>query len=354
MQKKGFIAVLSAIVLMIIASISLVLAVGHNASAAKIENRIIVLDEWDDFNINDNGVLSGFSNRTWNFLSSHGCWSSCGAFGPSEDGDWDGVDLYIPEGVKEIGGWALANWEGGDTAINSVHLPDSLEKIDEHAFDGVNRPVNIIIPKNVKEIGRYAFAYCSGLQDSQIPISVIEMGDGIFSNCENLNRIYCEIETKLDGWDESWKYSCDAEVVWDCNKTITFDTDGGNNVADQTVCVDSLVTKPADPTKEGYEFKGWFDNNGDEYDFTTPVTADMTLTAQWEAIPVTPEPSNPEQPTTPENLEQPTTPDTDTETVTAGSKNGFNIGAAIGGGLVAGLGTISAIAATVIARRRHK
>ena len=44
------------------------------------------------------------------------------------------------------------------------------------------------------------------------------------------------------------------------------------------------VAKPADPTREGYTFKGW-KLNGADYDFSAPVTEDLTLVAEWEVIP---------------------------------------------------------------------
>ncbi len=62
--------------------------------------------------------------------------------------------------------------------------------------------------------------------------------------------------------------------------TVTFNTDGGNAIDGQSVQEGNTVVKPADPTKEGFEFAGWF--IGDiEYDFTTPVTSDVTITAKW-------------------------------------------------------------------------
>ena len=45
----------------------------------------------------------------------------------------------------------------------------------------------------------------------------------------------------------------------------------------------SAVARPADPQKEGYTFLGWFDEEGNEYDFDTPVTGDLTLHAAWAA-----------------------------------------------------------------------
>lgn len=70
--------------------------------------------------------------------------------------------------------------------------------------------------------------------------------------------------------------------------TVTFNTDGGSTApAAQHFQSDGCkVTRPDDPTKAGYAFTGWY--NGDNaYDFTKPVTSDLTLTAHWrEAIPV--------------------------------------------------------------------
>ena len=65
---------------------------------------------------------------------------------------------------------------------------------------------------------------------------------------------------------------------------VRFDTDGGSEIEPTMVEYDDLVPKPAAPTKSGYTFTGWEDANG-AYDFNTPVTAPLTLTARWEEVP---------------------------------------------------------------------
>ena len=62
---------------------------------------------------------------------------------------------------------------------------------------------------------------------------------------------------------------------------VTFDSNGGSEVETQTVEHGKTATKPADPTKEGYTFIGWF-NGEAEYDFNAAVTADVKLTAKWQ------------------------------------------------------------------------
>ena len=65
--------------------------------------------------------------------------------------------------------------------------------------------------------------------------------------------------------------------------TVTFDSNGGSDVADAQVQSKGTVTKPTNPTKKGYRFDGWYTDHAltDAYDFSTPVTADITLYAKW-------------------------------------------------------------------------
>ena len=64
---------------------------------------------------------------------------------------------------------------------------------------------------------------------------------------------------------------------------VKFDSQGGSSVGSQTPASGSTVTKPADPTREGYAFGGWYTDAActKAYDFSTAVTSDMTLYAKW-------------------------------------------------------------------------
>jgi hypothetical protein len=82
---------------------------------------------------------------------------------------------------------------------------------------------------------------------------------------------------------------------------VSFNTKGADSATPetQTLAPGETATRPDDPTREGYEFKGWFtkdgtqDTDGDgsagtdadwgeEFDFSTAVSADTTLYAKWE------------------------------------------------------------------------
>ena len=66
--------------------------------------------------------------------------------------------------------------------------------------------------------------------------------------------------------------------------TVTFDSNGGSAVASQTVKEGEKAAKPANPTRDGYAFEGWFADEAlkTAYDFNTPVTSDITLYADWD------------------------------------------------------------------------
>lgn len=67
--------------------------------------------------------------------------------------------------------------------------------------------------------------------------------------------------------------------------TVTFDSDGGSAVASQAVTAGGTATQPEAPTKTDYTFGGWYSDAEltTAYDFSTPVTADITLYAKWDA-----------------------------------------------------------------------
>lgn len=64
---------------------------------------------------------------------------------------------------------------------------------------------------------------------------------------------------------------------------VTFDTKGGSTVPVENVLNGQKATKPADPTRAGYTFGGWYTEKTctNPYEFTTPVQNALTLYAKW-------------------------------------------------------------------------
>lgn len=68
------------------------------------------------------------------------------------------------------------------------------------------------------------------------------------------------------------------------NLTVKFDTQGGSAVEDVPAGLGVPITKPDDPTREGYTFKGWYTSTTyeTEWNFDDNVMDNMTLHAKWE------------------------------------------------------------------------
>jgi len=84
----------------------------------------------------------------------------------------------------------------------------------------------------------------------------------------------------------SWQIKTQGRVLY----TVTFDSYGGTPVPPaQEVEYGLTATKPADPTLKGYTFAFWYlgedEQNATAYDFNTPVTENITLTAKWHITP---------------------------------------------------------------------
>lgn len=78
--------------------------------------------------------------------------------------------------------------------------------------------------------------------------------------------------------------SCDLSSESDIRtNTVTFNTNGGTTVADQTVTEGDTAVEPTDPTKDGYTFAGWYSDEifTTEFDFLTAIDSDITLYASW-------------------------------------------------------------------------
>ena len=154
------------------------------------------------------------------------------------------TSVVIPNSVTLIG-WRVFE---GCTGLTSVTIGDSVTSIYSDAFldctgltsiivneknpsyksiDGNlyskdektlvqyaigKKDTSFVIPNGVTSIGNYAFRDCTSLTSVKIPNSVTSIGEFAFYDCTSLT-IYCEAESKPDGWDVDWN-SSNCPVVW--------------------------------------------------------------------------------------------------------------------------------------------
>lgn len=104
---------------------------------------------------------------------------------------------------------------------------------------------------------------------------------GAFSATGHNN--YCDSPIACDAKGNLY-YINDSGTLFKLNGgvKVSFETGDGSKVDFQTTA-DGKLVKPADPTRDGYTFGGWYTDEActQAYDFSTPVTADLTLYAKW-------------------------------------------------------------------------
>lgn len=94
------------------------------------------------------------------------------------------------------------------------------------------------------------------------------------------------------GYGTAWNFSTDTVTSsktlyakWNVNSyTVSFDSQGGSDISDQSVEYGGTATEPADPTKDGSSFAGWYTdtNYNTAWDFSSvTISAATTIYAKW-------------------------------------------------------------------------
>lgn len=125
----------------------------------------------------------------------------------------EGGDVVIP---SEIEGYPVTTI-GDDaffsnTSITNVTIPYGVTSIGDFAFGGCSALTRVTIPDSVTNIDLHAFCG-TALTSILIPISVVNMGYGVFEMSNNLTDIYCEAEEQPESWNRYW-FEGSANVHW--------------------------------------------------------------------------------------------------------------------------------------------
>ena len=138
-------------------------------------------------------------------------------------------------------------------------------------------PADNITVKAQWEINQYTIAFDTNGGSEITPITQ-DYGTKITAPDKPTRKGYT-----FKGWDKEIPKTMPAENItvkaqWEINQyTITFDTNGGSEIAPITQDYGTEITAPDNPTRKGYTFKGW----DKEIPETMPAE-NMTVKAQWE------------------------------------------------------------------------
>lgn len=108
-----------------------------------------------------------------------------------------------------------------NTELTEITIPSSITQINEYALSGASAITSITIPTSVTSIGYYAFSNCSAMQRIFIPRNVTKIESYSFNMWMKSAVIYCEVDSKPNGWDDYWnKYGqFTVTAVWGASGT---------------------------------------------------------------------------------------------------------------------------------------
>lgn len=179
------------------------------------------------------GGGGGIDNRGTTTLSDNAKIKSCSATGAERDDHGGGVCSYRNLTVRDsvvISGCTAQNNNNSYAMYVTTGSPDARSSIEGGTFDG-----------------------------------------SVWLNHSSSGKITVSGGTFKNGVSGAW--------------TVTFDTDGGTPEPESQIRANLPATKPDDPTKEGFDFGGWYTDEAftTEYTFTEgeKVTQDMPLYAKW-------------------------------------------------------------------------
>lgn len=123
-----------------------------------------------------------------------------------------GKKSKIPRSVKQIGARAFES-----STLKSIVIPKNVQVIEKFAFENCVNLEYVELKEGLKKIERSAFEGIK-IKSIVIPSSVVEMDEMIIGFCDELEILYCKIESKPDGWNDNWNIKEFGEerykVIW--------------------------------------------------------------------------------------------------------------------------------------------
>ncbi len=186
-------------------------------------------------------------------------------------------------------------------AVDELIIPQELGGFPVKQIGGIFRPLeggDEFYSINCENVGKIiinhsctltnAFSRLSGELEINADVLIDTASQFVFYSYRTIRKLIrfnidlqslTDYEKWSDLWDYDWGVAADKEL-----KLIEFNADGGRQKTyAYVVQINSCVIPPEPPTKAGYTFAGWFDENYEnEWDFETDqVTENMTLYAKW-------------------------------------------------------------------------
>nr|MCR4901358.1 leucine-rich repeat protein [Butyrivibrio sp.] len=205
-------------------------------------------------------------------------------------------EVTLTGNITEIKSHAFYGW----TQLEKINYPDSVTTIGSCAFYNCSSLKQVILPAGMKKINSYAYNGCTNLEEilvyadnldiSSIPVNS-KAADSHAEGTDSGNISYKEtvIYGHIDSKAE--EYALDKNVTFiDIDESyapVTYVLNNGSNDVVKYERIGELISKPADPYFNGYNFDKWyFDEALTEpwdFDYDLLPACGVTLYADWNA-----------------------------------------------------------------------
>ena len=189
---------------------------------------------------------------------------------------------YNDANVPVVAGWEFAGW----SPAYAEKVTGNVTYVAQWKTSPITPSLLDLLPADTT----FTVTYTDGVEDAVIfndqATSGLLAGDATPAMADPVREGY-----RFDGWEPAVSETVTADVTytakWTKLYTIVFldGTEENNVVLSQQVAEGENTPLPANPTREGYDFDAWIDQNGNGWgdSASKPVTGDATYTATWRA-----------------------------------------------------------------------
>ncbi len=193
---------------------------------------------------------------------------------------YDNIIFYVGEEttVSEISSLTFLNTENQSYAnIDHLNIPATIENIGDETFSEWGRSI-----------------YIFTIESADVYTGLISTESNVMGGLLGRAKIIRVPTTIVGSYENSYlnnetlytKTTDNDYTVFTLKYTVTFNSNGGSDVDSIQVPYNTAIGELPVPTKEGYEFAGWFTDlsGGEKITEDTVITTNVTYYAKWNLI----------------------------------------------------------------------
>ncbi|MDY2657719.1 MAG: InlB B-repeat-containing protein [Candidatus Limiplasma sp.] len=197
---------------------------------------------------------------------------------------------YNDANIPAVPGWEFDSWTPAYTEKVTGNVTYVAQWKTSSVTPGLPNTLDLL-PEDLQNAeGTFTVTYTDGVEDAVIfndqVTSGLLAGDATPAMTDPVREGY-----RFDGWEPAVTETVTANTTYTAKWTKLYNivfldgTEENNVVLSQQVAEGENTPLPANPTREGYDFTAWIDQNGNGWgdSASKPVTGDATYTATWRA-----------------------------------------------------------------------